>query len=304
MNCGIYQRRCYLEEITSSPKKKFYFVLSKSKAIIKQQPIFLDLVPPLIICGDIHGQFYDLLRIIQKCGDPANVNYLFLGDYVDRGEQSINTICLLLLFKIKHPQNFFLLRGNHETAIINKEYGFADECELNYGLKIWDKFNDLFDHLPIAALINSRIFCCHGGISPELRDLNQILSIDRPLTVPESGLVFDLLWSDPSLECKHFQTSSRGSTLMFGKKALENMLKKFNLDLLVRAHQYEVNGFRFPFSPMKNIVTVFSAPNYCGGSNNHGAIMTVNDEMVCKFVLFEPIQDMKNYSIERPLAKK
>ena len=126
-------------------KKEILFILSKSKDIIKQQPILLDLVPPLVICGDIHGQFHDLLRIIQKCGDPANVNYLFLGDYIDRGFRSIDTIILLFCYKILYPQNIFLLRGNHEISFVNYCRGFLDDIKKELNDKsIWYKFNETF----------------------------------------------------------------------------------------------------------------------------------------------------------------
>ena len=130
-------------------------------------------------------------------GFPGTNNFLFLGDYVDRGKQSLGTICLLLAYKIKFPENFFLLRGNHECASINRIYGFYDECKRRYNLKLWKIFTEVFNQLPVAALIEDRILCMHGGLSPDLTDINSIKKILRPTDIPDSGMLCDLLWSDP-----------------------------------------------------------------------------------------------------------
>ena len=135
--------------------------------------------------GDVHGQYYDLLRIFEYGGFPPDSNYLFLGDYIDRGRQSIETIVLLLCYKIKYPENFFLLRGNHECAQINRIYGFYDECKRRYSIKLWRVFSDVFNCLPVSAPIDEKIFCMHGGLSPELKNLDQIKGIVRPTDVPD-----------------------------------------------------------------------------------------------------------------------
>ena len=162
------------------------------------QPILLEIGPNLNICGDIHGQFYDLLQLFELGGYPPDKNYLFLGDYVDRGKQSIETICILLAYKIKYPENFFLLRGNHECSSVNRVYGFFDECKRRYSIKLWKTFTDCFNCLPIAAIIDDSIFCCHGGLSPDLNFVSQIKEIIRPTDVPEYGMLCDILWSDPN----------------------------------------------------------------------------------------------------------
>lgn len=135
------------------------------------------------ICGDVHGQYYDLLRLFEYGGYPPESNYLFLGDYVDRGKQSVECICLLLAYKIKYPENFFILRGNHECASINRIYGFYDECKRRYSIKLWKTFIDCFNCLPIAAIIEEKIFCMHGGLSPDLNSMEQICRIMRPTDV-------------------------------------------------------------------------------------------------------------------------
>ena len=150
------------------------------------------------IVGDIHGQYYDLLRIFDYGGYPSlDQNYLFIGDYVDRGKQSIEVITLLLAFKVKFPNNFNLLRGNHECQSINKTYGFYDECKRRYSVSLWRDFGNCFNYMPVSAIIEQRILCMHGGLSPDLHSLEQIKNLDRPNDVPENGLLCDLLWSDP-----------------------------------------------------------------------------------------------------------
>lgn len=135
------------------------------------------------ICGDVHGQYYDLLRLFEYGGYPPESNYLFLGDYVDRGKQSVECICPLLAYKIKYPENFFILRGNHECASINRIYGFYDECKRRYSIKLWKTFIDCFNCLPIAATVEEKIFCMHGGLSPDLNSMEQICRIMRPTDV-------------------------------------------------------------------------------------------------------------------------
>ena len=187
----------------------------KSREIFISQPILLELEAPLKICGDIHGQYYDLLRIFEYGQYPPEANYLFLGDYVDRGKQSLEAICLLLAYKIKYPENFFMLRGNHECASINRIYGFYDECKRRFNIKLWKTFTDCFNCLPVAAVIDDKIFCMHGGLSPELNSLEQVKKIMRPTDVPDTGLLCDLLWSDPDKEVAGWAESERGVSYVF-----------------------------------------------------------------------------------------
>jgi serine/threonine-protein phosphatase PP1 catalytic subunit len=145
-----------------------------TREILMDQPVFIELEAPIKICGDIHGQFSDLLRLFEYGGYPPEANYLFLGDYIDRGKQSLEVICLLFLYKIKYKENFFLLRGNHEASQINRMYGFYDECKRKYSIRLWKEFQDVFNCLPIAALIDDKILCMHGGLSPELVTVTQL----------------------------------------------------------------------------------------------------------------------------------
>ncbi|KAB1255746.1 Serine/threonine-protein phosphatase PP1-gamma catalytic subunit [Camelus dromedarius] len=215
----------------------------KSREIFLSQPILLELEAPLKICGDIHGQYYDLLRLFEYGGFPPESNYLFLGDYVDRGKQSLETICLLLAYKIKYPENFFLLRGNHECASINRIYGFYDECKRRYNIKLWKTFTDCFNCLPIAAIVDEKIFCCHGGLSPDLQSMEQIRRIMRPTDVPDQGLLCDLLWSDPDKDVLGWGENDRGVSFTFGAEVVAKFLHKHDLDLICRAHQVLILNF-------------------------------------------------------------
>jgi len=258
---------------------------TKAREIFLSQPILLELEAPIKVCGDIHGQFFDLLRVFEYGGYPPDANYLFLGDYVDRGKQSIETICLLLAYKIKYPENFFLLRGNHECSSINKIYGFYDECKRRYNIKLWKTFSDVFNCLPVAALIDEKILCMHGGLSPELSNLDQIVKIMRPTEIPDTGLLCDLVWSDPDKDMKGWMDSERGVSYVFGADVVENFLKKLDLDLICRAHQVVEDGYEF--FAKRQLVTVFTAPNYCGEFDNSGAMMSVDETLMCSFQILK-----------------
>ena len=185
------------------------------------------------------------MRIFEYGGFPPEANYLFLGDYIDRGQQSIETIALLLAYKIKYPENFFLLRGNHECAQINRIYGFYDECKRRYSIRLWKVFSDVFNTLPVAALIDEKIFCMHGGLSPELKNLEQIKNIMRPTDVPDTGLLCDLLWSDPERGVEEYGDNDRGVSFTFGERVVQKFNQKHDLDLICRAHQVVEDGYEF-----------------------------------------------------------
>ncbi|KAL4278544.1 hypothetical protein GQ457_03G027320 [Hibiscus cannabinus] len=254
-----------------------------SKDIFLQQPNLLELEAPIKICGDIHGQYSDLLRLFDYGGFPPDANYLFLGDYVDRGKQCLETICLLLAYKIKYPENFFLLRGNHECASINRIYGFFDECKRRFNVRLWKCFTDCFNCLPVAALIDDKILCMHGGLSPDLTNLDQVRSLSRPTVVPDTGLLCDLLWSDPDRDVKGWGMNDRGVSYTFGEDKVSEFLTEHDLDLVCRAHQVVEDGYEF-FAD-RQLVTIFSAPNYCGEFDNAGAMMSVDENLMCSFQL-------------------
>jgi serine/threonine-protein phosphatase PP1 catalytic subunit len=273
-------------------------ICTKARETFLSQPVLLELEAPIKICGDIHGQYYDLLRLFEYGGYPPHSNYLFLGDYVDRGKQSIECITLLLAYKIKYPENFFLLRGNHECASITRIYGFYDECKRRYNIKLWKVFTDCFNCLPIAAIVDDKILCFHGGLSPDLNDFQQIKAIARPCDVPDRGLLTDLLWADPDRDITGWGESDRGVSYTFGADVVHKFLEKHDMDLICRAHQVVEDGYEF-FAKRK-LVTIFSAPNYCGEFDNAGALMSVDENLMCSFQILKPADKKQSISARRP----
>ena len=169
------------------PEEHIVKIVRNAREIFLSQPMLLEVGVPMNICGDTHGQFSDLLRLFEMGGYPPDSNYLFLGDYVDRAKQSIEVITLCLCYKIKYPEQFFLLRGNHECASLNRIYGFYDECKRRYSVKLWRIFADCFNCMPVAAVVEDKILCMHGGLSPDLDNLSQIFDIPRPTDIPDEG---------------------------------------------------------------------------------------------------------------------
>ena len=268
-------------------EQEIQLLCRKCKKIFAEQDVLLNLSSPIKVCGDIHGQYYDLLRLFGFGGYPPNSSYLFLGDYVDRGKQSIETISLLFALKIKYPENIFMLRGNHESSKINRIYGFYEECKRRYDKKIWKLFSETFNYLPVAAIIEGKIFCIHGGLSPKLVSLDQIQKIQRPTEIPDDGLLCDLLWSDPNSKILGWMANDRGISYVFGIDVVESFLLKFGFDLICRAHQVVEEGYQF--FGKKKLVTIFSAPNYCGEFNNAGAIMSIDKTLMCSFQTLKPL---------------
>ncbi|KAK3393794.1 Metallo-dependent phosphatase-like protein [Podospora didyma] len=262
-------------------------ICARARECFLSQPALLELDAPVKIVGDVHGQYTDLIRMFEMCGFPPNANFLFLGDYVDRGKQSLETILLLLCYKLKYPENFFLLRGNHECANVTRVYGFYDECKRRCNVKIWKTFIDTFNTLPIASIVAGKIFCVHGGLSPALGHMDDIRNIARPTDVPDYGLLNDLLWSDPADMEQDWEANERGVSYCFGKKVITDFLATHDFDLVCRAHMVVEDGYEF-FND-RVLVTVFSAPNYCGEFDNWGAVMSVSSELLCSFELLKPL---------------
>ncbi|VEL35359.1 unnamed protein product [Protopolystoma xenopodis] len=280
------------------------------KPIFESENMLLELAAPIKVCGDIHGQFYDLLRLFLLCEYPPKTRYLFLGDYVDRGPQSVEVLCLLFALKIKYPRGFFMLRGNHESDIVNRIYGFRDEIRERYGKsKLRKHFSNVFSVMPVAAIIENSIFCCHGGLSPELLQDNvtglqeMINPIPRPVDVPRQGLLCDLLWADPADYAPNgemqlgWTPSPRGCSWCFGHDVIDKFLDKFGLDLIVRAHQVVEDGYEFYHN--RKLITVFSAPNYCNQFDNAGGVFVIKKEEESSSVLeggFQIIRPEKKFN--------
>ena len=271
-------------------EEEIKMLIDKSLIIIKEQKMLVELEAPLRVCGDIHGQYYDLLRIFEHCGYPGDNNFLFLGDYVDRGKQSLETICLLLAYKIKFPNKVYLLRGNHESSVTNRIYGFYDECKRRYNVRLWRNFTELFNYLPVAALIDEKILCMHGGLSPDLRNISSISEISRPTDIPDSGLLCDLLWSDPDKEVLEFDENDRGVSVVFGEKIVNEFNRRNDLDLIIRAHQVVDDGYEF--FTQRQLITIFSAPNYCGEFDNSAGIMIIDEALTCSLKVLRPVENL------------
>jgi len=270
------------------PEAQLKALCAGVREIFLGQNALLEIEAPLNICGDIHGQYHDLLRLFEYGGFPPDSNYLFLGDYVDRGQQSLETVTLLFSYKSKFPENFFLLRGNHETSTITRIYGFYDECKRRYNIKLWKTFCDVFNCMSVCALIDDKIMCMHGGLSPEIKRFDQIRRLVRPVEAPETGLICDLLWADPDTEITGWDESDRGISFIFGPDVVESFLEEHDLDLICRAHQVVEEGYEF--FAKRQLITLFSAPNYCGEFDNSGAMMSVDDSLMCSFKVLKPVK--------------
>lgn len=269
------------------PEEMIIMLVRSARDIFIQQPMLIEVHAPINICGDTHGQYSDLLRLFEIGGFPPDANYLFLGDYVDRAKQSIEVITLAICYKIKYPESFFLLRGNHECASLNRIYGFYDECKRRYSVKLWRIFADCFNCMPVAAVVEDKILCMHGGLSPDLDHLSQILDITRPTDVPDEGLLCDLLWADPDQNVMGWGYNARGVSYTFGHDIIADFLSRHDLDLICRAHQVVEDGYEFQAN--RQLVTIFSAPNYCGEFDNAGAILQVSSDLVCSFKIIRPL---------------
>jgi len=258
----------------------------KAKEILQKEANVQPVTCPITICGDIHGQFYDLMELFRIGGVPPETNYLFTGDYVDRGYYSVKTISTLMCYKVRYRGRITMTRGNHETRQITQVYGFYDECLRLYGnAKVWKAFTDLFDYLPLSAIVEKQIFCLHGGLSPSIDSLKNIMDQDRVQEVPHEGPICDLLWSDPDDRCG-WGISPRGAGYTFGQDISEQFNHNNGLTLVARAHQLVMEGYNWCHE--KNVVTIFSAPNYCYRCGNQAAIMEIDEHLEYTFLQFDP----------------
>ena len=236
----------------------------------------LSLSSPITICGDIHAQFKDLIELLRVGGDVPDTKYIFLGDYVDRGNDSVECLVLLLALKLRYPNRIWLVRGNHESRQITQVYGFYDECIKKYGsVNVWRYCCDVFDALPIGATIDGRVFAVHGGLSPTLQTIDDIRTkINRKQEVPHEGTFCDLLWSDPDDVITGWAASPRGAGFLFGHDIVDQFIHVNGIECVVRAHQLVMEGYKYHFEGQ--IATIWSAPNYCYRCGNVAAILSVD----------------------------
>ena len=277
--------------------------------ILQLQPTLLILNSPIYVIGDIHGNIFDLIRIFNIAHPPPVSRFLFLGDYVDRGQFSVEVLALLFSLQVAYPEHVYLLRGNHEFECVNTFYGFKDECSKQYEEKnVYNEFNEVFNYMPIAAIINKEVFCVHGGLSPQLTSMDQISNLARPFKSYELEFVADLVWSDPSDENEFYIRSNRGSGVTFGKSAVHEFLDCFNLKAIIRAHQCIQSGIgRFDGH---NVYTVFSCSNYAEACQNRCGIVFINTEKKIQAFSLPPLEQLDrkktkiNYTIVPSVIQK
>lgn len=283
-------------------------LISRATALFQAEPNMLELKYPITVCGDVHGQFFDLIRLFEVGGDPKETQYLFLGDYVDRGCFSSEVVLYLYALKITYSKSLFMLRGNHECRQLTSFFNFKDECTYKYNLQFYDEVMNSFDKLPLAALINKAFFCVHGGLSPDLTSLEEVKQMDRFQEIPREGPMCDLLWSDPFEEdsgahnnpdanpdaqnSAHHQESTqwfgyndtRQCSFVYGVEAVKQFLKDNKLTSIIRAHEAQVDGYKMQMvnksSGIPRVITIFSAPNYCDVYKNKAACLKFDNNVL------------------------
>jgi len=273
---------------------------AKAREILTEEGNVLQVHAPITICGDIHGQFFDFIELFRIGGDSPFTNYLFMGDFVDRGYFSVETFLLMLALKVRYPDRVQLIRGNHESRQITQVYGFYDECLRKYGsAQVWRYCTEIFDFLALAAVIDGKVFCVHGGLSPAIQEIDDIRKLERRQEVPHEGPMSDLLWSDPE-DITGWTISNRGAGYLFGQDVVQKFNHANNVNLIARAHQLVMEGYKVTFN--ETLVTVWSAPNYCYRCGNIAAILELNEQLGKTYKTFEaaPQQDSKNVPPSNP----
>ncbi|KAH6905359.1 serine/threonine-protein phosphatase 2B catalytic subunit A1 [Coprinopsis sp. MPI-PUGE-AT-0042] len=260
------------------------WILEKGTEILRKEPNVLNVDAPITVCGDIHGQYYDLMKLFEVGGSPADTRYLFLGDYVDRGYFSIECVLYLWSLKIWYPETLFLLRGNHECRHLTDYFTFKLECKHKYSERVYDACMESFCSLPLAAIMNKQFLCIHGGLSPELNTLDDLRNIDRFREPPTHGLMCDILWADPVEDFGTEKTTEsflhnhvRGCSYFFTYQAACQFLERNNLLSIIRAHEAQDAGYRMyrktKATGFPSVMTIFSAPNYLDVYNNKAAVL-------------------------------
>eukprot|EP00730_Choanoeca_flexa_P013890 TRINITY_DN5839_c0_g1_i2.p1 TRINITY_DN5839_c0_g1~~TRINITY_DN5839_c0_g1_i2.p1 ORF type:complete len:307 (+),score=44.67 TRINITY_DN5839_c0_g1_i2:62-982(+) len=274
------------------PENDMKALCEKVAEILIEEGTVQTVSSPVTVCGDIHGQFYDLEELFRNGGQVPDTSYIFMGDFVDRGHYSLETFTRLLTLKAKYPNRIVLLRGNHETRQITQAYGFYDECLQKYGnANAWKYCTEVFDLLSVAALIDGQVLCVHGGLSPDVPTIDQIRTIERCQEIPHEGAFCDLVWSDPE-EIDTWAISPRGAGYLFGAKVVNKFNDINSLSLICRAHQLVQEGLQYHFDK-ESLVTVWSAPNYCYRCGNVASILEFDEAMNKNAKFFEAVPEEK-----------
>lgn len=316
-----------IENVISKIYEKYYFsyltssitfdifasliIIAKASKILKEEPAVLQINSEskdsdFVIVGDIHGNLESLVTIFKKHGDPSKTRYLFLGDYVDRGENSCEVIILLYAYKCLYPKNIYLIRGNHEFYDMNECYGFKEECEkrmiikkkgkiINRGSIFFNRIVETFKELPICAILNDTIFCVHGGITDLIKNIDDLKTIEKVGTElsEKNQIQAEFLWNDPDNNISDYDDSPRGYCRIFGEDAIKDFLTKLGFDLVIRGHQNEMEGFNWPFEENKYVLTVFSSSDYCG-TGNDGGIAIISEKGDITTIKIGNISDCAN----------
>jgi serine/threonine-protein phosphatase 2B catalytic subunit len=260
-------------------------IIRRMGELLRSEPNLIKLKDPITVVGDIHGQYYDFIKLLDVGGDPPNTQYLFLGDYVDRGSYSIEVLLLIYSMKLTFPKRIWMLRGNHESRQMTQFFNFRDECEHKYDKTVFIAIMESFDCLPLGALVNGKFLGLHGGISPELRSTNQINSVNRFEEPPRQGIFCDILWADPVDEDSSgkktlepfIQNEVRGCSYFFSYEGAKQFLDRNGLLSVIRAHEAQLEGYKMhranERSGFPTVITIFSAPNYCDAYNNKAAVL-------------------------------
>jgi serine/threonine-protein phosphatase 4 catalytic subunit len=261
-------------------------LLRKVIDVLSAEPNCISLRTPISVCGDIHGQFYDLLELFSVGGRPPEQSFVFLGDYVDRGYYSTETFLLLLALKARYPMKMHLIRGNHECAQVTVDYGFYEEASRKYpNSEVYRLCVDAFSVLPLAAVIDDSVLCVHGGLSPSFEKFADLDAINRVQEPPQEGLFSDLLWSDPDEQISGFHHSERGAGFLFGADVTQRFAQQNNIRLFCRAHQVADDGSKEFFGGL--LYTVWSAPNYCYRGGNLASVLELTNPSKKKFKIFK-----------------
>ena len=268
---------CSGESTANLTEEEIKFLIEKSKEIFLAQPTLLNIKAPITVCGDIRGNLKSLKKVFEISGDTKDKSFIFLGNYVNRGNNSLECLCLLLAYKIKYRDTFYLLRGHYDDGQLSKNYGFYQECQEKTSENIYEQIALLLNCIPLAAVLDNKIFFVHGGISPKLNSLEQIRAIQRPIVVPKEGLVCDLIWSDPDKDMKDdWAESSRGAGKFFSEKPLVDFLEKNHFTMLCRGHTVINEGYDYLWD--KKLLTVFSSAKFCK-CEGKGAIMEIDSNL-------------------------